>query len=48
MFITRASQKVYYNKYSNKDMFYDIEEYYKNSDFSYFTDSFFYYINNEK
>ena len=32
MFITRASQKVYYNKYSNKDMFYDIEEYYENSD----------------
>ena len=32
MFITRASQEVYYNKYSNKNMFYNIEEYYKNSD----------------
>ena len=33
MFITRASQEVYYNKYSNKNIFYDIEEYYENSDF---------------
>ena len=29
-------------------MFYNIEEYYKNSDFQYFTNSFFYYMNNEK
>ena len=48
MFITRASQKVYYNKYSNKDMFYNIEEYHENSDSQYFTNSFFYYINNKE
>ena len=48
MFITRASQKVYYNEYSNKDIFYNIEEYYENSNSQYFIDSFFYYINNEK
>ena len=47
MFIIRASQEVYYNEYSNKDIFYNIEEYYKNSDFQYFTD-FFFYINNEE
>ena len=40
MFITRASQKVYYNKYSNKNMLYKIKEYYKNFDFQYFTDFF--------
>ena len=33
MFVTRASQKGYFNKYSNKDMFYNIEEYYENSNF---------------
>ena len=48
MFIIRASQEVYYNKYSNKDMFYNIEEYHENSDFQYFTKNFSYYINNEK
>ena len=47
MFIIRASQEVYYNKYSNEDMFYNIEEYYKNFDSQYFIDSFSYYINNE-
>ena len=30
VFIIRASQKVYYNKYSNKDISYNIEEYYEN------------------
>ena len=48
MFITRASQKFYFNKYSNKDIFYNIEKYHKNSDSQYFINSFFYYINNEK
>ena len=48
MFITRASQKVYFNKLSNKDISYNIEKYYKNSDFHYFRNSFFYHINNEK
>ena len=48
MFITRASQEVYYNKYSNKNMFYNIEEYYKNSDSQYFTDFLFYFINNKE
>ena len=48
MFITRASQEVYYNKYSNKDMFYNIEKYHENPDSQYFTDFFFYYINNEE
>ena len=32
MFITRVSQRVYFNKYSNKDIVYNIEEYYENSD----------------
>ena len=48
MSITRASQEVYYNKYSNENMFYDIEEYYKNSDFQYFIDFFSYHMNNEE
>ena len=48
MFITRAPQKVYYNKYSNKNMSYNIEEYYENFDFQYFTDFFSYHINNNK
>ena len=48
MFITRVSQKVYFNKFSNKDIFYNIEEYYKNFNSHYFINSFFYYINNEK
>ena len=46
--ITRAPQEIYYNKYSNKNMLYDIEEYHKNPDFQYFTDSFFYHINNKE
>ena len=33
MFITRAPQKVYYNKYSNENIFYNIEEYYENFNF---------------
>ena len=41
MFVTRASQEVYYNEYSNKDMFYNIEEYHRNLDSQYFTDFFF-------
>ena len=40
MFITRASQKVYFNKFPNKDIFYNIEKYYKNPDFHYFRDFF--------
>ena len=38
MFITRAPQEVYFNKFSNKDIFYNIEEYHKNSDSHYFRD----------
>ena len=30
MFIIRASQKVYFNEFSNKNVYYNIEEYYKN------------------
>ena len=48
MFVTRAPQEVYYNKYSNKNMSYNIEEYHENPDSQYFTDSFFYYINNKE
>ena len=48
MFIIRASQKVYFNKFSNKDIYYDIEKYYKNSDVHYFVNSFFYHINNKE
>ena len=48
MFITRASQEVYYNKYPNENMSYNIKKYYENSDFQYFTNFFFYHINNEK
>ena len=48
MFVTRAPQEVYYNKYSNEDMFYNIEKYHKNPDVQYFTNSFFYYMNNEE
>ena len=32
MLLTRASQEVYYNKYSNKNMSYNIEEYHENPD----------------
>ena len=39
MFITRASYKVYFNKFSNEDIFYDIEEYYKNFNFHYFREN---------
>ena len=48
MFITRAPQKVNYNKYPNKNISYNIEKYHENPDFQYFTDSFFYYINNKE
>ena len=48
MFITRASQKVHFNKFPNKNIHCNIEKYYKNSDFHYFKDFFFYYIKNEK
>ena len=48
MFITRASQEINFNKFSNKDISYNIEEYHENSDFCYFRDFFFYHINNEK
>ena len=57
MFIIRAPQEVYFNKFSIKDMSYNITKYYKNSNFHYFRenfdshyfkDSFFYYINNKK
>ena len=36
MFIFRASRKVYFDKFSNENMHYNIEEYYKNLDFHYF------------
>ena len=48
MFIIRASQKIYFNKFSNKDIYYNIEKYYKNFNIYYFVNSFFYYINNKK
>ena len=48
MFVIRASQEIYFNKFSNKDIYYNIEKYYKNFDAHYFADSFFYYINNKK
>ena len=41
MFIIRASQKAYFNKFSNKDILYNIEEFYENLDFDYFRDFFF-------
>ena len=41
MSIIRASQEVYYNKYSNKDILYNIEKYHENSNSQYFTDFFF-------
>ena len=44
MFIIRASQKIYFNKFSNKNIHYYIEEYYGNLDFYYFKD-FFNYTN---
>ena len=43
MFIIRASQKVYFNKFSNKNMHYNIEKYHKNSNFHYFRDVFLLY-----
>ena len=48
MFVTRAPQKVYYNKYSNEDMLYNTEGYHENFNSQYFTNSFFYHINNKK
>ena len=43
MFVIRASQEVYFNKFSNKDIFYNIEDYYKIFDFHYFIDFFLLY-----
>ena len=48
MFIIRVSQKVYFNKFSNKDIYYNIENYYKNFNIYYFVNFFVYYINNKK
>ena len=48
MFVTRAPQKVYFNKFSNENMSYNIETYNENSNSHYFKDFFFYYINNKK
>ena len=48
MLITRASQKIYYNKYLNKDISYNIEEYHKNPNSQYFINPFFYHINNKE
>ena len=39
----RASQEVNFNKFSNKDIHYNIEEYYENSDSHYFRDFFILY-----
>ena len=36
MFIIRASQKVYFNKFSNKDIYYNIKKYYKKLNAYYF------------
>ena len=41
MFITRASQKVYFNKFLNENIYYDIEKYHENSNVHYFADFFF-------
>ena len=43
MFIIRAPQKVYDNKYSNENIFYNIEEYHENPDSQYFIDFFLLY-----
>ena len=48
MFITRASQKVYFNKFFNEDIYYNTKEYYKNFDVHYFINLFIYYINNKE
>ena len=48
MFITRVSQKVYFNEFLNEDIHYDIEKYYKNFNIHYFANSFIYHINNKK
>ena len=40
MFIIRVSQKVYFNKFFNKDIYYDIEKYYENFDIYYFANFF--------
>ena len=39
--MTRVSQKVYFNEFSNKNIFYDIKVYYENLNFHYFKDFFF-------
>ena len=48
MLITRASQKVYFNKFFNKNIHYNIEKYYENFNAYYFADFFIYHINNKK
>ena len=48
MFITRASQEIYFNKFSNEDIHYDIEKYYNFFNIYYFADFFSYHINNKK
>ena len=48
MFIIRASQVVYFNKFSNKNISYNIEAYYENSNSYSFKDFLLYHINNEK
>ena len=48
MFVTRASKKVYFNKFSNKDMQYNIEEYIMKILIFIISQIFFYYINNKK
>ena len=48
MFIIRASQEVYFNKFFNENIHYNIEEYHENSDAHYFADSFIYHMNNEE
>ena len=48
MFIIRASQNFYFNKFSNKDIYYNIENFYKNFNVYYFVNSLSYHINNKK
>ena len=41
MFIIRASQEIYFDKFSNENIYYNIEKYYKNLNVYYFADFFF-------
>ena len=41
MFMIRASQEIYFNKFSNENNYYNIEKYYKNFNIHYFADLFF-------